>query len=171
MLQMIMQKAMMRESSASMQTSKHLEPGILLILCLKYAKHALSVGSAITISEHATTMSCQINVSKTMILKQHLASLHRKESSKNALACIKDLLCRNATSRSFAYICTEFQSNTVFHYQDCFLFNEERWNAASRSTREKMLHRSIFTLRSECVVVASIVERRFAISLQESWEE
>ncbi len=60
---------------------------------------------------------------------------------KNALACIKDLLCRNATSRSFEYICTEFQSNTVFHYQDCFLFNEERWNAASRSTREKMLHR------------------------------
>jgi hypothetical protein len=59
---------------------------------------------------------------------------------RNALACIKDLL-RNVSSHSFQYICKTFDNNTVFHYKDCFLFNKERWNAASRSTREKMLRR------------------------------
>ena len=63
------------------------------------------------------------------------------DECQRVLGCIERLQI-NAANRSFEDVSRTFSDETAFHSNDAFSFNEERWNTADQSTREKMLYRA-----------------------------
>eukprot|EP00985_Skeletonema_marinoi_P000996 scaffold412_cov118-Skeletonema_marinoi.AAC.1 len=63
----------------------------------------------------------------------------QSDECKQVLICIESLQI-NAAKLSFEDVSQKFSDKTVIHSNDAFGFNEERWNAANKRTRRKMLH-------------------------------